>query len=102
MSAVDFKATYFEYKALTKIHGKPTFESISTIHDQLKSNAASVPTTLGGGAHGHLGLVVDPQQYSLISNVPYVRPQQPPPFILPPNTTPDMALILRDSHKENL
>jgi len=100
-SNVDYKATYFEFKALTKTHGKPTNETLRTLHDELKANAGTVPSSLGGGANGHLGLVIDQQQYTLISNIPYNRPQQPPPFILPPNTTPEIAMILRDSHNEN-
>ena len=101
-SNVDYKATYFEYKALTRIHGKPSFETLKILHNQLKANAGAVPSTLGGGANGHLGLVVDPQQYALISNIPYLRPQQPPPFILPPNTRPEIAMILRDNHADNI
>ena len=51
------KDTYFQHKLLTKIHGKPTYPTLQTLYTELKANAGSVPTTLGGGQHGHLGLL---------------------------------------------
>ena len=47
-SAVNYRELYFEYPDLTKIHGEPTFETIKTIEDELKANAQSVYSTLGG------------------------------------------------------
>ena len=99
---VDYKSTHFEYPALTKIHGPPTYETLIQLHNEIKANAASVPSTQGGGAHGHLGLVVPAAQYALLSNIPYVRPRQPPPFILPQGTNPQVAQMLRDSHLDNV
>ena len=99
---VDFKSTHFEYPVLTKIHGPPTYETLVQLHNEIKANASSVPSSLGGGAHGHLGLVVPPAQYALLSNFPYVRPRQPPPFFIPPGADPQMAQMLRDNHIESL
>ena len=39
---------------ITKITGEPNYESLKHLKDQLKANAASIPTTLGGGNHGYL------------------------------------------------
>ena len=82
-AAVDYLKTYFEYPELTKIHDSPDFASLKKIKDELKSNAARVPTNLGGGAHGHLGLILTPAEYALISATPYVRPVHPGPLVLP-------------------
>ena len=49
-----------------------------TLRNELKANAQSVETTLGGGAHGHLGLVVPPAIYNTIApDTPYIKPRQP-------------------------
>ena len=56
--------TYFQHKVLTRIHGPPVFETLQLLANELKANAASVPTTLGGGLYGQLGLVVSDQKYA--------------------------------------
>ena len=49
-----------------------------TLRNELKANEQSVETTLGGGAHGHLGLVVPPAIYITIApDTPYIKPRQP-------------------------
>ena len=55
---IDYRSTFFDYPTLTKISGEPTLGALMTLRNELKANAQSVETTLGGGAHGHLGLVV--------------------------------------------
>ena len=55
---IDIKQTYFDYPELTKILGKPTLAALIKLQNELKANAQAVPTTLGGGANEHLGLVV--------------------------------------------
>jgi hypothetical protein len=47
--------TYFQHKVLTRVHGQPTYESLKTLTTEIKANAASVPSTLGGSLYGHLG-----------------------------------------------
>eukprot|EP00957_Ditylum_brightwellii_P066356 5037111-Ditylum_brightwellii.AAC.1 len=44
---------------------------------ELYANAASVSTTLGGGVHGHIGLVVDMSLHSVLSTTMYAAPTQP-------------------------
>ena len=77
-SVPNYRDTLFQYPDLTQIHGEPTYESLRVIQNQLKANARSVHTTLGGGQHGHLGLVLTPAQYALLSPHPYVCPPRPP------------------------
>ena len=55
---------------------------------------------LGGGAHGHLGLVLVPAEYAAVSPVPYVRPVHPGALIIPPGTAQHEAHRLCDDHKE--
>ena len=62
----------FPIKTLSVITGEPDYEIINTMIQDLYSNAASLPTTLGGGQHGHIGLVMSPVLYATISAVPYI------------------------------
>ena len=79
----DYCNKYFEYKTLHKIHGQPTLESLVIIFRQLKRNAQSVPTTLGGGQLGYLALILPPTTYNSIPNsAPFVRPTDPGLFSL--------------------
>eukprot|EP00957_Ditylum_brightwellii_P082019 6236891-Ditylum_brightwellii.AAC.1 len=52
----------------------PTRESIQTIHINLNANTASVPSDLGGGAHGHLGLTIGGAEYQTITGHAFARP----------------------------
>jgi hypothetical protein len=73
--------TYFQYKVVTKVHCKPTYESLQTLQTQIKANAASVPSTLGGGLYGHLGIILSDARYAtLANNVPWISPTNPGPF----------------------
>jgi hypothetical protein len=83
------KDTYFQHKLLTKIHGKPTYPTLQTLYTELKANAGSVPTTLGGGLHGHLGLLLPPTSYATLQPATaWVTPPNPGPFVPPnPGTT---------------
>ena len=56
--------------------------------------------TGGGGANGHLGLVLSPVGYQLISLTPFIRPVDPGDFQIPPNLTIDQITLLRETHKE--
>ena len=78
LGLVDLKQTFFDYPELSKISGEPTLGSLMTLRNELKANAQSVTTTLGGGANGHLGLVLSAQAYEQIApGTPYIRPVLP-------------------------
>ena len=57
---INYKELYFHHFSFRKITGNFT--------------AAFVPSTLGCGLHGHLGLITDATTYAQISNTAYVRP----------------------------
>ena len=74
-SIPNYRETTFEYADLTAIHGEPTYEALTILLNQLKANARSVRTSLGGGNHGYLGLLLSPEQYASIApNTPFVYP----------------------------
>ena len=55
----------------------PDFQKINEVHGKDKTNAASVASTLGEGAHGLLGLGLIPATYLQITGHVFVRPDNP-------------------------
>eukprot|EP00957_Ditylum_brightwellii_P061411 4661272-Ditylum_brightwellii.AAC.1 len=55
----------------------PTWDSIRAVHLQLNTNAASVPSDLGGGQRGHLGLTIGGAEYQTLTGHLFVRPANP-------------------------
>eukprot|EP00957_Ditylum_brightwellii_P025202 1907406-Ditylum_brightwellii.AAC.1 len=49
---------HYPVKDIPRQASMSTWESIWAIHLNLKANVASVPSDLGGGANGHLGLTI--------------------------------------------
>ena len=94
------KDTYFQHKVLTKVHGKPTYETLQVLATELKANAGSVPSTLGGGSHGHLGFLLSDIRYATLQNtIPWVTPGNPGPFG-PPAGTAAVIEAAKDVWKE--
>ena len=85
-----------------KIHGYPAFVSLTKLKKQLKINAQSVFSDLAGGSHGHLGLVLAPEEYALVSQTPYDFPAHPGEFTLQRNTASDEAMIHWETYYEHL
>ena len=67
----------FPQKTLTPIIGTPSYETIRIIHTELKSNACTVRTNLGGGNHGHLSLTLTPDEYHKQTGTTFTRPSDP-------------------------
>ena len=62
------------WKQVTKIHGRPTFLQLRKLEKKLTTNAAKVQLELGGGAHGHLGMIKSATDYATIApGTPYVK-----------------------------
>ena len=101
-SVDDIRSSFPQPTVLT-IEGEPTYESIKNLHDVLKSNAASVPSTLGGGAHGLLGLVLIPAVYQAVTGAVFTRPNNPgaAPVINPAATQAQIGVITRQYNADN-
>eukprot|EP00957_Ditylum_brightwellii_P200442 15280925-Ditylum_brightwellii.AAC.1 len=50
----------FLHPSLQTIKGELDYAVINAITLQLYENAAVIPSSLGGGAHRHIGLVMEP------------------------------------------
>jgi len=94
---------YFPHPHIPAQPGMPTFEIIAAIHRKLKSNAASVTSTLGGGNHGLLGLTILPATYQTVTGHVFVAPVNPGslPIIAPTAIQPQIGEAVRQ-HKERL
>jgi hypothetical protein len=59
---------------------RPTAIHVRQLKKELIQCSMSVPTTLGGGAHGHLGLILSANKYGALPGPPqqFQRPNQPP------------------------
>ena len=99
---IDYRAIYFAFPNVTHIDGEPDADNLIKLKNQVKANASSVPSNLGGGAHGHLGLVTSTTTYALLSNTPFVQPTFPGPLVIPQGTTGPMATVLREQHVEDV
>ena len=58
-----YKNNLFGHPELSHIIREQTTASLITLLAEVRDNAGSVQTNLGGGAHGHLGLVCNPNTY---------------------------------------
>ena len=95
------KYTFFQHKVLTRIHHRPSYKSLTNCLNELKANAVSVPTTLGGVMHGHLGLLLSDTAYGpLANNVLFVSPVHPGPFAPPPGGTGPQIDAAKDVWKD--
>jgi len=99
--SVDEIVAKFPVKNIPNITGEPDYEAINHMVQTLYGNAASLTTTLGGGGHGHIGLIMSPPLYATLTATPYISPDDPGalPIIPPAATTPAREQI-RIIHKE--
>ena len=93
---VDKIVAKFPVKALPRISGEPNYESINDMVQSLYANAASLSTTLGGGNHGHIGLVMNDILYTTLSPTPYHHPVDPGPLPMLAGTAAQRGDQLRE------
>ena len=98
---VDYASSYFKYKTPTPIIGTPTNKTLKRLKQELRANAASVESDLGGGDHGYLGLILTDVEYALVSDDAFVAPNYPDPLTIPAGTDPVAALTIRERYKED-
>jgi hypothetical protein len=93
----------FPNPILPKIDHEPTFEDIQVTTRLLNANAISIPSIVGGGAHGHLGIIMTQVEYATISTSPWVDAYNPNVVpIIPPGTTAVDAAQIARMHAECL
>jgi hypothetical protein len=69
----------FPHSSLPKVTGEPTFEDLKVIRRLLNANAMSVASYEGGGRHGHLGIIMNNEEYFTIAVDVFPLPANPGP-----------------------
>jgi len=89
-------------ETVTKIHGQPTNQDLTLLEKELIAILANIPTTLGGGSHGHAGIVMDPARYQLTTGAAFVNPANPGtyPAGVPNNAAQGVRARAEAEHKE--
>ena len=95
-------SSLFQTPLLPKIVGRPTFDKLRSLKKYLRQNAASVRSDLGGGAHGHLGLILNDAAYLALTGHQYIRPPHPGALNIPHGTAHHEAVRLREEHHINI
>ena len=101
--SVDSVIEGFPYSTIEKHSGEPNFQVIKEVERKLIKNASSHPIELGGGNHGHLGLLLQPSKHTLVTGqdfTPHPNPGSLPTFPTTP-LQPQIAQI-STTHKESL
>ena len=55
---MNVRELYFEHQDLMRINSEPMFDHLHRMLQEIKANVVSVPTSLGGGAHGYIGIIL--------------------------------------------
>jgi hypothetical protein len=67
----------FPHSSLPKVTVEPTFEDLKVIRRLLNTNAMSVSSYVGGGRHGHLGIIMTNEEYFVITADVFPVPDNP-------------------------
>jgi hypothetical protein len=67
----------FPHSSPQKVTGDPTFEDLKVIRRLLNTNAMSVSSYVGGGHHGHLGIIMTNEEYFAIAADVFPLPNNP-------------------------
>ena len=60
--------------SLSRIDGKPSNLTIKQLRRELYANAWAIPSTRGGGQHGHLGEIMNQASYVTLTGVAWTLP----------------------------
>ncbi len=86
---------------VTKIQGQPTTKDIDCLDEELTAIASSFPSELGGGAHGHAGLIKSAADYALFAPAtPFVVPANPGHY--PAGPIPAVQHVQREAEHKAL
>jgi hypothetical protein len=74
-------ASLFRYPVLTPLtpDSPPTAATIKLLRQELLENAMAIPSLLGGGQHGFLGILIPAAAYLTLTGSVFVAPAQPTP-----------------------
>jgi hypothetical protein len=88
---------------VTKIHGQPTSHNLRILEEEIIATLANIPTLLGGGNHGHVGVIMNPMEdNTMTGGINFVNPVNPEiyPMGLAVNATAGTRARAEAEHKE--
>jgi hypothetical protein len=91
----------FPHFSLPKFTGEPTFEDLKVIRRLLNTNAMSASSYVGGGHHGHPGIIMTNEEYFAIAANVFPVPDNPgasPEVVV--GTTAAVIAELAQLHRE--
>jgi hypothetical protein len=63
---------------VTKIHGHSTSHDLTILEKEIIAILVNIPTSLGGGNHGHMGVIRNPTEYNTMTGgIDFVNPVNP-------------------------
>ena len=93
----------FPHPTIRPFTEKPTYFNLVRFREQLVENAATVPSPLGGGQHGHSGLILPDASYHRDTGFNFIRPVFPGVVpLVTTATTVANARIIRDRQESDL
>jgi hypothetical protein len=66
-ATVEDVITKFPHPILPTVQGETDYQTIHAIRKLVQANARVIDTHLGGGALGHLGLIVSDASYAMVA-----------------------------------
>ena len=90
-------------ETVTKIHGQPTSHDLTILEKELIAILASIPTALGGGNFGHVGVIMEATAYStMTTGIAFTNPINPGvyPAGLAANAAATIRARAEAEHKE--
>jgi hypothetical protein len=72
------RAIISQSSKVTKIHGQPTSHNLTILKKELIAILTGIPTALGGGNFGHVGVIMETSAYStMTTGIAFVDPANP-------------------------
>ena len=96
-------ADYFPHPEVEEIVSCPTYETLQMLREKLVTNIAAIPSTIGGGAHGHSGLVLTDATYHRETGSHFIIPDFPGAVAtVPAGTNAFTERNIRSQHTSDL
>ena len=100
---MDEMSEYFVRKSIKKVQGKPSREEIKKVQIKIQENAAAVPSELGGGRHGYLGLTMSTTEYNNAVSEVFTAHTHPGALpTIPEGATQHQITYAKEEHKKQL
>ena len=99
---VNYHNNFFPKPELTIILGILTYNALHHMQLELKNNALSFHSNIGGSTQHHLGLLMTNTKDATLSTTSYVRPVHPGIILIPNNTTCIVLYKLKQVYDKNI